>query len=241
MKKTKLPKTYKLTRTDTRNQNKAEVHKDSGLYGLKITVDKTIPNFKKAKEKVNLDFVRFFIKFKNVFKGTLNLAWKWVLKEHFPKPVDPADLTPENYCNLAINFCQAIQLFLQRMMHETKLRDHQLIYCQPGGDHQLCKDLGMSAIEHCHCYNELLYIAELLPVGDIAMPNEKLSLEWFYMNFHKSDCNQYVVGRRLINEMPESVTEYFKSLFNIKKNSGKLKLQLEQRNRKASEQGLVKG
>jgi hypothetical protein len=62
------------------------------------------------------------------------------------------------------------------------------------------------------------------------------------MTFHKSDCNQYVaLGQRLIDEKPEFMTEYFESLFNIKKSSSKLKLQLEQRDRKASKQGLVKG
>jgi len=65
-------------------------------------------------------------------------------------------------------------------MHEKKLRDRQLIYYQPGGDFQVRKDLGTSAIEHHHRFNELLRVAKLLPAGDIAMPNESLTLEWFY-------------------------------------------------------------
>jgi len=44
-KKTILPEVYKLTSPNPRNKNKAEIHKDSGLYGFEFTVDKTIPDF----------------------------------------------------------------------------------------------------------------------------------------------------------------------------------------------------
>ncbi len=46
-------------------------------------------------------------------------------------------------------------------------------------------------------------------------------------------------GGRLVDETIESVTEYFKSLYNIKKSNGKLKFQLEQRERKQSEAGMT--
>ena len=56
------------------------------------------------------------------------------------------------------------------------------------------------------------------------MPNESLTLEWFYMTFHKYERDQFITsGRQLVNETIESVTEYFESLYNIKKSSGKLK------------------
>ena len=76
---------------------------------------------------------------------------------------------------------------LQHSTHEKKLRDPQLIYYQHGGDFQVRKDLGTSVIEHHHRFEELIHVAELLPAGDIAMPNESLTLEWFYMTFHKSE------------------------------------------------------
>ena len=49
-------------------------------------------------------------------------------------------------------------------------------------------------------------------------------------------------GRQLINETIESITEHFELLYNIKKSNVKLKLQLEQRDRKKSEaqRGMVK-
>jgi len=68
------------------------------------------------------------------------------------------------------------------------------------------------------------------------MPNKSLTLEWFYMTCHKSERDQFITsGRRLVDETIESITEYFESLYNIKKSSGKLKIQLEQRDRKKYE------
>jgi hypothetical protein len=145
----------------------------------------------------------------------LNSAWKYVLNEHFPEPIDDStgDLSPESNRNSKESFKRAIKLFLQRSTHEKKLRDRQQIYYQPGGDFQVRKDLGTSAIEHRHCFEELLRVAKLLPAGDIAMPNESLILEWFYMTFHKSERDQFVTpGPRLVDETIESVTEYFESL-----------------------------
>jgi hypothetical protein len=68
------------------------------------------------------------------------------------------------------------------------------------------------------------------------MPNKSLALKWFYMTFHKSERDQFVAsGRQLVDKTIKSVTEYFESLYNIKKSSGKLKLQLEQQDRKKSD------
>ena len=75
------------------------------------------------------------------------------------------------------------------------------------------------------------------------MPNESLTLEWFYMTFHKFEREQFIMsGQQLVDETIESVTEYFELLYNIKKSNGKLKLQLEQRDHKKSEaqRGIVK-
>jgi hypothetical protein len=104
-------------------------------------------------------------------------------------------LLPEsNNRNSKESFQKAIELFLQRSMHEKKLRDRQLIYYHPGGNFQVRKDIGTSAIEHRHRFDELLCIAELLLSGDIAMPNESLTLEWFYMTFHKSEYDQFITS-----------------------------------------------
>ncbi len=137
--KTILSEVYKLTSPDSHNKNKVEIHKDSGLYGVEFTVKKMIPNFNKAAEKVNLDCACAFVEFKNVLKGTLNLALKYVLKEHFPEPIgnSAGDLLPESNQNLMENFKRAIKLFLQHSMHEKKLQDRQLIYYQPGGNFQV--------------------------------------------------------------------------------------------------------
>ena len=54
--KTILPEVYKLTSPNPRNKNKAEIHKDSGLYGIEFTVNKTIPDFNKGADKVELSY-----------------------------------------------------------------------------------------------------------------------------------------------------------------------------------------
>jgi hypothetical protein len=74
------------------------------------------------------------------------------------------------------------------------------------------------------------------------MPNESLTLKWFYMTFHKSERDQFIMsGRRLAEETIKSVTEYFESLYNVKKSSGKLQKQLKQRDHKKDEaRGSIK-
>jgi len=90
-----------LTSHNPRNKNKAEIHKDSGLYGIEFTVDKTIPDFNKGADKVELDYATAFVEFENLLEGALNSAWKYVLKEHFPEPMDDSTgvLLPEESNN----------------------------------------------------------------------------------------------------------------------------------------------
>jgi len=129
--KTILPEVYKLTSPNPHNKNKAQIHKDSGLYGIEFTVDKTIPDFNKGADKVELDYATAFVEFENVLEGALNLAWKYVLKEHFPEPMDDSTgvLSPESNNRYSKeSFQKAIELFLQRSTHEKKLRNRQLIY-----------------------------------------------------------------------------------------------------------------
>ena len=53
------------------------------------------------------------------------------------------------------------------------------------------------------------------------------------MTFHKSERDQVITsGRRLVDETIEAIAEYFESLYNIKKSSGKLHKQLEQQDHK---------
>jgi len=96
--KTILPKVYKLMSSNPCNKLKAKIHKDSGLFGIEFTVNKTIPDFNKGADKVELNYANTFIEFENVLEGTLNSAWKYVLKEHFPEPIDDSTgiLLPES-------------------------------------------------------------------------------------------------------------------------------------------------
>ncbi len=100
-----------MTSPNSCNKNKVKIHKDSGLHGIEFTVDTTIPDFNKAAEKVDLDYAHAFVEFKNVLEGTLNSAWKYVLKEHFPEPIDDSTgaLSPESNQNSKEIFQSAVK------------------------------------------------------------------------------------------------------------------------------------
>jgi hypothetical protein len=75
-KKTLLPKTYKLQSNDPCSKVKFKVHQDSGKFGIKFTVDKTIPEFEIGAETINLDWAHSFVEFENVLQGQYKTAWK---------------------------------------------------------------------------------------------------------------------------------------------------------------------
>jgi hypothetical protein len=83
-----LSDVYKLQSNDPRNKSRIEIHKDNGKYGIKFTIDKTIPEFNKGAEKCDLNWSDSFVEFENVLQGHHKTAWKQVLHEHFPEPVD---------------------------------------------------------------------------------------------------------------------------------------------------------
>ncbi len=49
-------------------------------------------------------------------------------------------------------------------------------------------------------------MAELLPEDNLERPSASLSVEWFYMTFHRSDRAEYVrSGRKLCKETLKSL------------------------------------
>jgi hypothetical protein len=103
-KKTTLGDVYKLQSNSPRNNQKAEIHKDSGQFGIEFTLDKTINDFIHGAEKVDLDYIESFLEFENVLLGWYSTNWKQVLHEHFPEPVDAAVVSPEHDRSTAANF-----------------------------------------------------------------------------------------------------------------------------------------
>ena len=65
----------------------------------------------------------------------------------------------------------------------------------PGGDYRLAKDLLTSPCVHSHRFKEILCIAELLPAGDIPKPSDGLSLQWYYMSYHKKQLREVLFKR----------------------------------------------
>jgi hypothetical protein len=110
-----LSEVYKLQSRDTRNKSRVEIHKDKGKYGIEFTIDKTIPEFNKGAEKCDLNWCDSFVEFENMLQGHNRTAWKQVLHEHFPEPVDATVPVPAKQdCSLEENFRRAIQLFTWR-------------------------------------------------------------------------------------------------------------------------------
>jgi hypothetical protein len=81
---------------------------------IEITVDKMIPEFNKGAEKYDHTWVDSFSEFENALQGQHRIAWKQVLHEHFPEPINATIPVPIAHdCNSGENFHQALQHFLQ--------------------------------------------------------------------------------------------------------------------------------
>ncbi len=211
-----LSEVYKLQSNNPQNKSCIEIHKDNGKYGIELTINKMIPKFNKGAEKCDLNWSDSFVEFKNVLKGHHKTAWKQVLHEHFPEPVDATVPVPAMQdCSSEENFHWVIQHLIQQTLNKKKPRDRQHIYMQPGGDHVFQKPTMQSPVNHLWWFEEMIWMAEALPAGDMHPPNKGLQLEWFYMSFHKEDRAKYVKsGQRLINKTLEAVAEYFENIFN---------------------------
>ena len=67
----------------------------------------------------------------------------------------------------------------------------------------------------------MLCIAKLLPAGDNPKPSGALALQWYYMSYHKSDREKFVLsGKTLKDPTVESVTTFFQALYEQKKLDG---------------------
>ncbi len=144
-----LSECYKLQRNDLQHKSCIEIHKDNGEHGIEINIDKTIPKFNKGAEKYDLTWSASFVEFENVLQGYYRTAWKQVLHEHFPEPVDAMVQVPAvQDCNLKESFHRVLQLFIQWTMNEKKPRDIQYIYLQPGGDHVFQKPMMQMPVDH---------------------------------------------------------------------------------------------
>jgi hypothetical protein len=73
--KTPLGDVYKLQSNSPRNKQKAKIRKDSGQFGIEFTLDKTINDFVRGAEKVDLNYKESFQVFENVLLGRYLTNW----------------------------------------------------------------------------------------------------------------------------------------------------------------------
>jgi hypothetical protein len=144
-----------------------------------------------------------------------------VIHNHFPEPVDAAMVPSVQDRLLEETFHHAIELFLKKALHKEKPRDCQYIYLAPGGDYNVRKLLATKPLDHFHQWEEMLRVAELLPEGNLEKPTASLSVEWFYITFHRTDRAEYLCsGRKLCDETIKSRAEYFESIYNFRLSEG---------------------
>jgi hypothetical protein len=121
-----LSEVYKLQSKNPQNKSCIEIHEDNGKYGIEFTIDKMITEFNKGAEKCDLNWLDSFLDFENVLQGHHKTAWKQVLHEHFPKPVNVRVPGPAKQDRSSEeSFHRAIRLFIQWMLNEEKPRDRQ--------------------------------------------------------------------------------------------------------------------
>jgi hypothetical protein len=126
-------------------------------------VNKTISNFKKGAEKINLNFSHSFLEFENVLHGQYKTAWKQVVHEHFPEPTIPENVPTKQDRSREENFRRAVELFIIKALHEQKPQDWQYIYMMPGGNCNVQKKIKMSPINHLHQWEEICALRTSYP------------------------------------------------------------------------------
>ncbi len=135
---------------------------------------------------------------------------------------------PEATCKLKRrdkkeNLYCLISIFICEILGDQKPCNQQYSYMQLGGDYRFQKDLMTPLRMHTRQFKEMLCIAEALPAGNWSKPSEALALKWFYMLFHKNNCNKFITaGKKLKTKAFESVTKFFEAQFTTNKNNGML-------------------
>ncbi len=67
--KTVFPTTYKLQSNNFSNKQMVKIFKDDGRYGAEFLLNKTISDFLRGADKVNLGYTQSFCEFSNVLQG----------------------------------------------------------------------------------------------------------------------------------------------------------------------------
>jgi len=227
---TKLPEKYKFQGSGANKSMKAEICIDSGTLGMEFFLDRTLPQFNQAGSRLDWSWPEAFLEFENVLGDSYRTTWQEVLAEHFSEPIGEE---ATGHRDTKEDFDRAVAFFIKKTLDNEKPRDLQYIYMQPGGDYRLMKDLVTPPRLHAQRFKEMLRVAELLPAGDFPKPSDALALQWYYMSYHKSDREKYVLGGKTLKDATfESVTTFFQVLYEQKKGDGSLERQEVERLRK---------
>jgi hypothetical protein len=110
-----------------------------------------------------------------------------VAKDHFSEESSIVETENDN-----VGFYKAIWLFVCTILDSETPQDMQYIYLALGRDHWIVEDLLTVPRDHARQFKEMLCITELLPPGKMPPPSDKLTVQWYYMTYHKADQHKYV-------------------------------------------------
>jgi hypothetical protein len=132
---TKLLEKYMFQGTNT--WNKAEDHIDSGTLGIEFFLERTLPEFNQAGNRLNWSWSESILKFENILGDSYCTTWHKILTNYFPKPLEnKTEATCElKHCNEKENFYRVILIFICEILGDQKPCNWQYIYMQPGGDY----------------------------------------------------------------------------------------------------------
>jgi hypothetical protein len=215
---TKLPEKY--TFQGRKNGQKAEICIDSCTLGMEFFLDRTLPQFNQAGAKLEWGWPEMFLEFEIVLGDSYRTTWLEVLVEHYPEPLDEDS---SSHRKTKEDFDCTVGLFIKKTLDNDKPRDLQYIYMQPSGDYRLMKVLVTPPRLHAQRLKEMFLIAKILPAGNIPKPLDALALQWYYMSYHNSDHEKFVLGGKTLKDTTvEMVNKFFQALYEQKKLDGSL-------------------
>ena len=200
---------------------KDKVYPDTGEHTIEFLYEVTYSGFKDMQESLQWPGHEKWTAWRKCLKQDLRTAWDEVVQDYYPSQDD----------RTTTNFPLALDKLVRKVLNHDKPRDVMLTWLAPNGG--LKKDMLSRAETFALRYKTLLRVTGQLPKGEIPMPNEKLTLVWFYHAFCKEHRNRYKSsGRDWEKETFPTLTKFFASQHSADMDSGALRQLIEKKTRK---------
>ena len=200
---------------------KDKVYPDTGEHTIEFLYEVTYSGFKDMQESLQWPGHEKWTAWCKCLKQDLRTAWDEVVQDYYPSQDD----------RTTSNFPLALDKLVRKVLNHDKPRDVMLTWLAPNGG--LKKDMLSRAETFVLRFKTLLRVTGQLPKGEIPMPNDKLTLVWFYYAFCKEHRNRYKSsGRDWEKETFPTLTKFFASQHSADMDSGALRQLIEKKTRK---------